>query len=514
MTPLQHTYILPSGMTTNQLLKDIKKTKIIKAGTKSQSQSQFFDTFDWRLYRNSWGLSLDGNQLNLLTLENERILTSQNWNKRKLPHFISDFPESDLKDFITPVLSIRGLIPLAKIMRERQSYRILNNDEKTILMLHLDTLNISNNEDVESQLILVDLQPLRGYANHLTEMGSFLNSIGLQPSEETEIMMGVKSVGLNPGDYTSKFNLQLEKSMTAFEALQKIYLTLSQVILINKPGIIQDIDIEFLHDYRVAIRRTRAGLNQIRGVLPPSWELRFKQEFANLGKMCNHLRDLDVYLLEEKNYRSLLPASLKEGLNPLFSHLLRERNREQKKVSNALQDPASDQIIHTWQSLLQNPVFNEEQPNAHRPVLELANELILIRYEKVLKFGEKIKPDSPDEKLHRLRLQCKKLRYLLEFFASLYSDEKINFLIKQLKQLQDNLGTFNDLFVQQNQLQASLDKLNKSNKNSLEEAAAIGGLLAVLFLKQQQVKSEFNKAFKRFASVDNQSEFHELFGHL
>ncbi len=509
---MQHTYLLASGETPGQLLKEIEKNHAVKPDKKSQSQREFFDTFDWRLYRNGWGLSLDDHQFNLITLDNENILTSFPWKKRKHPRFIDEFSDSKLKNLIEPILSVRALMPLAKIVRKRQSCRILNEDKKTVLILHLDELNITGTSEKESQLHLVDLQALRGYENYIGIIGRLLNSIGIEPTDETEVMMGVRAAGLTPGDYTSKFKLALDQNMTAYEAMQKIYLTLAQMMQQNKPGIIADIDIEFLHDYRVAIRRTRAGLNQVRGVLPPSWESRFKQEFARLGKMCNRLRDLDVYLLEEKNYRALLPDPLKPGLHPLFSGLKRERNRERKKIAAALQQTESDETIYAWQMMLEKPLVSDEgQPNANRSVFELANELILIQYDKVLKYGNKIVADSPDEKLHKLRLHCKKLRYLLEFFMALYPEEKITCLIKQLKQLQDNLGTFNDLYVQQNQLFESLQYLKIQNKEAREEAAAIGGLLSVLNQKQNEIRKAFKKTFNVFSSEANQAQFHELF---
>ena len=60
-----------------------------------------------------------------------------------------------------------------------------------------------------------------------------------------------------------------------------------------------------------------------------------------------------------------------------------------------------------------------------------------------------IDDDSPDEALHRLRIDAKKLRYLLEFFRALYPPKEIGAVVGALKSLQDNLGDFNDLSVQQ-----------------------------------------------------------------
>ena len=55
---------------------------------------------------------------------------------------------------------------------------------------------------------------------------------------------------------------------------------------------------------------------------------------------------------------------------------------------------------------------------------------------------------------HLLRLACKELRYLLEFFASLFPREKVDDVIQQLKKLQDLLGHFNDLRIPEKYLMA------------------------------------------------------------
>jgi CHAD domain-containing protein len=86
--------------------------------------------------------------------------------------------------------------------------------------------------------------------------------------------------------------------------------------------------------------------------------------------------------------------------------------------------------------------------------------VIYKRYRRIVKKGSKISETTPDEKLHELRIDCKKLRYLLEFFTSLFPENEMKKLVKQLKQLQENLGDFNDLSVQQEFLVNHLGRLN------------------------------------------------------
>ena len=89
--------------------------------------------------------------------------------------------------------------------------------------------------------------------------------------------------------------------------------------------------------------------------------------------------------------------------------------------------------------------------------LDFACRLVLKRYGKVCKIARSIDGKTADDVIHQLRIHCKKLRYLMEFFSPLFPENEIKTLIKSLKVLQDNLGNFNDYSVQQKFLRHVLD---------------------------------------------------------
>jgi len=113
--------------------------------------------------------------------------------------------------------------------------------------------------------------------------------------------------------------------------------------------------------------------------------------------------------------------------------------------------------------------------------------------------------------LHALRIQCKKLRYLMEFFSSLFPRKKINVLIEQLKKLQGNLGDFNDLCVQEDYLFNITRKLPATHQQFKITLVAIGSLIGTLDREKQTVKDAFAKTFIDFASPANKKLFRELF---
>ena len=95
----------------------------------------------------------------------------------------------------------------------------------------------------------------------------------------------------------------------------------------------------------------------------------------------------------------------------------------------------------------------------------------------------------------------------MEFFQSLYPAKKIKELIKALKELQDNLGDFNDYHVH-------IGILKGFRKDSSDEEAvkACRKLINTLKNRQHTTRNSFAERFKAFSQQENQNEFRELFG--
>ena len=83
--------------------------------------------------------------------------------------------------------------------------------------------------------------------------------------------------------------------------------------------------------------------------------------------------------------------------------------------------------------------------------------------------------------------------------------------IKYLKKLQDNLGDINDLYMQQQELQAYLENKAGKKSDSLKLASAIGALISTLNSQQSNVYGDFAKTFSDFVNRKNEKVFRELF---
>lgn len=208
----------------------------------------------------------------------------------------------------------------------------------------------------------------------------------------------------------------------------------------------------------------------------------------------------------------MLPPGLHCDIDPLFDCLREKRAKAFRDLLRRLETRKYKQIFRNWDLFLSGPRRDSgPSSNADLPVIRLARKRIYKKYRGILKDGNEILDNTEDGKLHRLRIECKELRYLLEFFSRLFPQKIIRGLIGQLKKLQDILGEFNDFRVEEQHLQDIAGELAEDDSRSIKTAAAIGSLIKALEREKQTAKKAFAKTFSDYASASNRKVFRELF---
>jgi CHAD domain-containing protein len=336
---------------------------------------------------------------------------------------------------------------------------------------------------------------------------------GLLTSQWEELYCrALLAAGKRAGSYSARPFLQLDPEMRADAATKIILRRLLAIMRANEEGIKGDWDTEFLHDYRTAIRRTRSALSQIKGVFPPQTTESFLETFRRLGEQSNRLRDLDVYLSSESAYQAMLPDGLRDSLAPFFAGLRVQREQARQEMAGYLNSAAYTHLIGEWEAFLNEPeVDDPSAPNGAYPIIDLARQRIHRRYRQIIQEGQQLVEEAPDELLHALRIDCKKLRYLLEFFASLFPQEQIDALIGQMKGLQNALGEFNDLSVQRAYLLRAAETLPTSGPDSRKELVAIGYLIKRMDDDKNAVRAGLATTFAGFAAPANRKSYRDLF---
>lgn len=460
-----------------------------------------YDTFDWKLFRKGLFAYRSGDSF--VVCESLAGPPKLECAVDEVPRFWWEFESQGARRLLEGATGIRALLRRADIRLEENRFNLRNGDGKIVCRLSL-LINAAAVGEKRSYLSII---PLRGYAEEADTARSLARDLEMGELATTLLEDLLLSNGVKPADYTSKLDLVLSTKMTISEAAVFINKDLLGKMRANVWGIVDDCDTEFVHDFRVAIRRTRACLSELKEAFPPQDARKYNADFKAVAKRCNVLRDLDVYLLGKQDYYDMLPAHLHKGLDQYFQYVKRKRKTHHRRFSDFLKTGAPDALFDRWERYLDDPSNLVNDSSA----VGSASAKILERFEKIIKNGRKITDSSPDSKLHSLRIDCKKLRYLLEFFRSYYPEKKTSALVGTLKDFQDNLGEFNDLTQQQADLEAYLEH-SKSTPRARLRTAAIGGLLTALHNRQLEVRKDFYHRFDSFDSKKNRSTYEDLFG--
>ena len=230
----------PASLTAEKFIAKLSDKACIEQVSRQYSLKTYYDSFDWRLYKNGitceFNRSKTASTLLLRNLENDLIIASTEI--KEVPAFSQQFPSEEIRNALNPLLEMRALLPVCNLDYEIYHLNIINNDKKTVLRLVLEEHDLFNNR--------VTVQPIKGYdkaAEHLIE--TLTTKLGLTPTHKPLLLTALKMQGLKPNEYSSKMNINLDPDMRADIAAKHIYKHLLKAIRDNEQGTIADTDIEF-----------------------------------------------------------------------------------------------------------------------------------------------------------------------------------------------------------------------------------------------------------------------------
>ena len=335
---------------------------------------------------------------------------------------------------------------------------------------------------------------------------------GVSHASQSVFTAALTALGRHPAEYTSGVDAEITASMPASVAVARLLLRLLDTLEQNVDGVLRDIDTEFLHDLRVAVRRTRSAIKLLGGVLPADLARYYGAEFKWLGDLTTPTRDLDVHLLGFGQMTAQLVAASPADLEPFRAFLVRRRAREFRRLAAALRGPRFRAITDDWRkALLEIRDAGAAGQRRRQPTAaELALSTTERAFRRIVAQGTAITADSPPESLHDLRKRAKELRYLLEFFAPLHDPDAYRKVVGDLKLLQDGLGAFQDSQVQREEIHALADAMLAERAAPAATLLAMGEIAAKLTLSQAEARADFARRFARFAGPAGQERIRVL----
>jgi CHAD domain-containing protein len=486
-------------------------------------ERRLLDSFDWRVWNAGAVLQHDSGpdpgwlvwRRRATAHKPERMVACQH--SASTPSMIDDLEEGPVRTQLAPVLEKRALLPRATLRLEREHFRLLDDEDKTVAraMIEQTTLIAEGDagdpddaaeKDLGSRVVVTGV---RGYDRAFKRLVQRLRrNAGLVAEPCGVDRQAFEAAGAHPGDYSSKLRLTIAPELPALRAFTTICSSLLDGIETNDPGVRRDIDSEFLHDFRVAIRRTRSMLSQAQGTIPDAVRDHYRDEFKWIFAISSELRDLDVYLLDFDELVAPLPVASRADLGPLRELLVELRRDAHARMVFALDTPRYRELIADWRAFLDAPAHGAANS---APVSRVARERIWKAYQGVARHGRRITARTPAPAVHDVRKRAKKLRYLLEAYGSIYPDDQMEALVSELKKLQDNLGQFQDSEVQADSLRRFAHLLDRRPGRTTPAVRAMGLLTDRLTQQQQQARREFHQRFDRFDRRKNRDRFRRLF---
>lgn len=289
----------------------------------------------------------------------------------------------------------------------------------------------------------------------------------------------------------------VDATRSAAVAYRQVLANLDRAIDANWDATLAQVDTEFLHDLRVAIRRTRSVLTEGKGIIDDATRDRFRSEFKWLADATSRPRDLDVYAIEWSGYVAPLGGETATHLEPVLAHLQRHRRRAHTQLGRTMRSSRAATLRHDWTAWLTADVDAPAEPR----VGDVVAHRIQRAQRQVVDAGRAITPATPGEALHELRKDAKRLRYLIECFAGVLASKRRKTFVGLLKDLQDNLGRHQDAEVHADELQRVARELHSADIGP-DTLVALGQLREQLDRTRIETRTEFAG---RFAAYDSKA---------
>lgn len=235
-----------------------------------------------------------------------------------------------------------------------------------------------------------------------------------------------------------------------------------------------DRDEEAVHDMRVAARRMRSAFRLLRPYARKALK-GLRKPLRDVAQQLGAVRDLDVLIKNARAYAEPLPPERQSAFERLIADWYERRQEAQRDVVSSL----DAKRYRAWQARM-NDFLRAKADETGPRLCDEAPPLIWQQYAEVRRYESRV-GDASLATLHELRIQCKRLRYTLEFFSDVLGDSTPR-LIEALVAVQDQLGELHDADVARQRVVAFIaDQTTRPDTpldaSALQEATAYLGAL-------------------------------------
>jgi CHAD domain-containing protein len=212
-------------------------------------------------------------------------------------------------------------------------------------------------------------------------------------------------------------------------------------------------DIEALHDMRVASRRLREALRIYAGLYPQKKLKQGKRDVRRVTRTLGLVREVDVNVEQLKTWLGHLGEAYAIPVEYALAMEQSRQRRLRKKMLAKLDDLDLDALRTDISKLLQHPnrpghaKEDERESDPVHSYVSFARHFIEAGLGSIRTSIETVSSRPTLHNYHQLRIQVKRFRYSLELLSKAFHSRLAARILKQLKSLQDELGSLHDCSV-------------------------------------------------------------------
>lgn len=484
----------------------------VTPGPTSLHVDRYFDTEDWSILRAGWTYRHRrrgrDEKLTLKSFGKSRgaVFTREEINQPLSgPRESGHLPPGPVQERLGGIVDERRRHELFRIENRRTIYRVETpGDDPVHLELGLDRARIRARNPADKapgrlQFTELEVELQQGRADAVDEVARVLEEVaGLIPAHLSKFERGIQTAGLYlPDESASGMVRQLRVRDPVVELIFRSLVEQLLVLEREKDRASEGLAPGAVHKMRIAIRRIRSLLRTFSDIFPQARRDHLDAELRWLARQLGRARDADVCGQAVSAYRKAVAA---EGQATIDAFEQRVNASVLSAYDNLTASLASGRYLALIHELTEfangDPRKETTKRHGDLRISECGKRYAAPAIRKMLEHGRAISAGSTARQLHKLRIEAKRLRYLLEFFA-IVQTRRWRRAIESAELLQDVLGPHQDAVMAREQLQefAAEVALDEGGRDTL---LTTGRLLQLEEQRAARYRKRFSAAWKRF----------------
>jgi CHAD domain-containing protein len=193
-----------------------------------------------------------------------------------------------------------------------------------------------------------------------------------------------------------------------------------------------------IHQVRVSCRRLRSDLKLFRKLLAGDWAQELRTGLAALALACSEARDLEVIAALVRE--TATSEDDQEHVDTILTTLTVGLERAAARSAEVVTGASSALLLETLEAVAAAP---DLKAKAGKPCGEVLPELLQAACRTFAQEADKLKPWTPDDDWHEVRLLAKRVRYAADTSAAVLGDDA-KATASQAAKYQELLGQHQD----------------------------------------------------------------------